>query len=39
MAILIEKIMGVVKGGFEFVADLSRVYHQTSLSSFQLLKL
>jgi hypothetical protein len=39
MGILIEEIMGDVKGDFEFVADLSRVCHLTSMSSFLFLNL
>jgi hypothetical protein len=39
MAFLIEEIMGDLKGNFEFVVDLSRFYHQTSLSSFLFLNL
>jgi hypothetical protein len=39
MAFLIEEIMGDLKGNFEFVVDLSRIYHQTSLNSFLFLNL
>jgi hypothetical protein len=39
MAILIEEIMGNVKRDFEFVVDVSRVCHLTSMSSFLFLNL